>query len=257
MHGTSLPWLDPIIAHRGASGVAPENTLAAIRRAVELGAHWVEVDVRQTASGHLILMHDATLARTTNGRGKIAATPYEKIADLDAGGWFAPDFAGEPVPTLEAFVRLASKLDLCANIEIKTDPGDTDPGDTDPGEAEAVGRAVATLLRNQWPPNRPPPLLSSSSPEVLHGAAKMAANLPRGLVVRRVPSAAKLCEQARECVSIHVDHRFLTQAKTAHLIKNGYAILAYTVNRPARAKTLYAWGVAAIFIDYPEPERWR
>lgn len=247
MHGTSLPWLNPIIAHRGASGVAPENTLVAIRRAAELGARWVEVDVRQTASGHLILMHDATLARTTNGHGKIAATPYEKIADLDAGGWFAPDFTGEPVPTLEAFVHLAGELGLCANVEIKSETG----------EAEAVGRAVATLLLDQWPSDRPPPLISSTSPETLHGAAQMAANLPRGLVVNRVPGTVTLCEQAIECVSVHVDHRFLTQAKTARLIENGYAVLAYTVNRPARAKMLYAWGVAAIFTDYPEPERWR
>ena len=246
MHGTSLPWLDPIIAHRGASGVAPENTFAAIRRAAELGAHWVEVDVRRTASGHLILMHDATLTRTTNGRGKIAATPYEKIANLDAGGWFSPDFAGEPVPTLEAFIRLAGELGLYVNIEIKAETG----------EAEAVGRAVATLLRDQWPSDRPPPLISSFSLEVLHGATQMAPNLPRGLAVNRVPDTVTLCKQAIECVSVHVDHRFLTQAKTARLIKNGYTVLAYTVNRPARAKTLYAWGVAAIFTDYPEPERW-
>jgi len=125
------------------------------------------------------------------------------------------------------------------------------------GEAEAVGRAVATLLRDQWSPDRPPPLISSTSPEALHGVAQMAANLPRGLVVNRVPGTVTLCEQAIECVSVHVDHRFLTQAKTARLIKNGYAVLAYTVNRQARAKTLYAWGVAAIFTDYPEPERWR
>lgn len=242
-----LPWLEPIVAHRGASGTAPENTLAAIRRAAELGAHWVEVDVRQAASGDLVLIHDATLDRTTNGRGAIAKTPYETIAALDAGAWFAPDFVGEPVPTLQAFVRLAGDLGLCANVEIKPESD---------AQAHVIGHAVATVLGDHWPSHRPPPLISSTSPAALHAARDVAADFPRGLVVGRVPSAANLGKQASGCVSIHTDERFLTQAKTAFLIDRGYEVLAYTVNQPARAKTLFAWGVAAIFTDYPEPKRW-
>jgi len=246
MPAPSLPWLAPVIAHRGASAVAPENTLAAIRRAGELGASWVEVDVRRAASGELVLMHDATLDRTTNGRGNVAETPYKTLAGLDAGIWFGPGFAGEPIPTLEAFLRLAEELGLCANVEIKAEAS----------EAEEMGRDVAMALREHWPAHRATALISSTSPKALGAAAKAAPDFPRGLVVDQVPNEAALRDQALGCVSVHTNNFFLTQAKTALLTRLGYAALVYTVNRVKRAKTLYAWGVAAIFTDYPEPERW-
>ncbi len=88
-------------AHRGANYAAPENTLAAIRKAVELGADIVEMDVRQTKDGHLILMHNATVSHTTNGQGKVNNLTLEQIKALDAGSWFGEEFTGERVPTLE------------------------------------------------------------------------------------------------------------------------------------------------------------
>ncbi len=242
-----LPWLEPVIAHRGASGVAPENTLAAIRRAGELGARWVEVDVRRTASGHLVLMHDAILDRTTNGKGFVSQTSYEAIAELDAGAWFSADFAGEPVPTLEAFMALCGELGLAANIEIKAEAG----------EEDTVGQAIATTLREDWPATLPPPLISSDSPAVLRAAAQVVPDFPRGLVVTQVPSEAVLSERAWGCVSVHASNTFLTKARTALLVANGYAVLVYTVNEPDRAKTLFGWKVSAIFTDHPEPARWQ
>ncbi|MEQ9042580.1 MAG: glycerophosphodiester phosphodiesterase family protein [Alphaproteobacteria bacterium] len=241
-----LPWLEPIIAHRGASGVAPENTLAAIRRAGELGARWVEVDVRRTASGDLVLMHDASLERTTNGTGLVSETSYEKMAMLDAGGWFSPDFAGEPVPRLDAFLALCSELGLAANIEIKAET-----------EEDAVGHAVGEALREGWPSTLPPPLVSSDSPTVLRATAQAAPDFPRGLIVNHVPNQALLSEHAWGCVSVHANNVFLTKTQTAFLLANGYAVLVYTVNEPERAKTLFGWGVSAIFTDHPDPARWQ
>jgi glycerophosphoryl diester phosphodiesterase len=94
------------VAHRGASGHAPEHTFAAYDRALAMGADYIEQDLHLTADGELIVLHDDTLDRTTDGSGPVAAATLEEIRALDAGGWFAPEFAGERVPTLdELFAR--------------------------------------------------------------------------------------------------------------------------------------------------------
>src|SRR5271167_1963256 len=91
--------LPPVIGHRGAGGCAPENTLAGLRKAKELDCRWVEFDVRLTADGQLILLHDERLERTTDGSGKARSLPLSMIRRHDAGGWFGPSFTGERVPT--------------------------------------------------------------------------------------------------------------------------------------------------------------
>src|SRR4051794_30509551 len=102
MSSPDLTWLKRstdrppvVVAHRGASGLAPENTLAAFRLAVELGSPGVECDVHLTADGRVIVIHDATVDRTTNGSGEVAAQPFEALRALDAGRWFEARFAGE------------------------------------------------------------------------------------------------------------------------------------------------------------------
>lgn len=93
------------IAHRGASGYAPENTRAAFERAIEMGANAIETDVRLTIDGELVLMHDATVTRTTNGHGPVADHTLAELRALDAGGWFGEEHAGERVVTLDELVR--------------------------------------------------------------------------------------------------------------------------------------------------------
>ena len=98
---SSDDWSDfRIIAHRGASAAAPENTLAAIARAADLGARSVELDVMLSADGVPVIIHDTDLARTTNGTGPVAALAFEQLARLDAGSWFGAAFAGERIPSL-------------------------------------------------------------------------------------------------------------------------------------------------------------
>jgi len=89
------------VGHRGTVHLAPENTLAAFRKAIELGVDLVEIDVRETKDGHLVIMHDATVDRTTDGKGRVSDLTLEEIKRLDAGSWFSPKFAGERVPTLD------------------------------------------------------------------------------------------------------------------------------------------------------------
>ena len=109
----------PLIAHRGAPAHAPENTLTAVRMAKEMGARWIETDVRLTADGALVMIHDETLDRTTNGSGPVLMATAEEIRSLDAGSWFAPEFAGETVPTLHEFIACIRTEGLNLQLELK------------------------------------------------------------------------------------------------------------------------------------------
>lgn len=109
-----------VYAHRGASGVCPENTMAAFRKAVELGAGGIETDVQMTSDGVLVLCHDEKVDRTTNGRGLLASMNWSEVQALDAGSWFAPQFAGERIPTLEQLLDLVVESGIMLNIEIKS-----------------------------------------------------------------------------------------------------------------------------------------
>jgi glycerophosphoryl diester phosphodiesterase len=110
-----------ISAHRGFSAKAPENTLAALEAALEAGADVAEVDLRMTRDGHLVLMHDRSVDRTTGGRGRVSDLTLDEVRRLDAGAWFAPEFAGVAVPTLEEALRW-SKGRLGFLLELKNYP---------------------------------------------------------------------------------------------------------------------------------------
>lgn len=107
------------IAHRGASGFAPENTLAAFQRAVDLGADFIEFDVHCTKDGHCVVLHDRKVSRTTNGRGNVDDYTLEELRRLDAGGWFSPEFAGEKIPLLEEVFEIADGGKIGVNVELK------------------------------------------------------------------------------------------------------------------------------------------
>jgi len=112
----SLPHL--VVAHRGASGTAPENTLTAIGLALKAGALMIEIDVQITTDDQIVVFHDATLERTTNGHGQINRFSYEELKKLDAGSWFADRFRGEKIPLLDDVFRLI-RGKACINVEIK------------------------------------------------------------------------------------------------------------------------------------------
>jgi glycerophosphoryl diester phosphodiesterase len=117
-----LPWPSrfPVVvmAHRGFSGKAPENTLAAFRQAIEIGSDFIELDVRFSKDGHLVVFHDDTLERTTNGKGKVADFSLQDLRGLDAGSWFGSSFSGERIPTFQEVLDLA-KGRILVNIELK------------------------------------------------------------------------------------------------------------------------------------------
>jgi len=230
------------MGHRGARGHAPENTVASLRRAGELGASWVEFDAKLTRDGVPILMHDDTLKRTTDGRGAVADTTLAEIKALDAGRWFSPDFAGEPVPTLDEAMDALAARGMGANVEIKPCPGQ---------DAE-TGTAVARALAARWTGMQKPPFVSSFSGEALAAARAAAPEVPRGLLAEKFPDDWGAQLAALGCATFHLDHRRITADRVRAIRQAGYRVLAYTVNDAARARTLLDWGVESVMTDYPE-----
>ena len=231
--------LPRVIGHRGACSEAPENTIASIRRAKQLGALWVEFDVKLTREGVPILMHDERLERTTSGRGRVADHTLAAIRELDAGAWFAPAFAGEAVPTLKEALATCAELGLGINVEIKPCPG---------REAETARITVETLLEH-WPEDRPAPLISSFAPVCLAVARDLAPAVPRGYLAGSLPARWREQLDAYGCSTLHLNDRRTSARQRAAVLAAGVPLLLYTVNDPGRARELLGTGVKALFTD--------
>src|SRR5437016_13518001 len=108
-----------VIAHRGASGNAPENTMAAFKKAVALGANFIETDLQLSRDARLVAIHDATVNRTTNGQGTVHDMTLTELRRLDAGSWFGSEFAGERIPTLAEILAFSTKQDVAFYVQIK------------------------------------------------------------------------------------------------------------------------------------------
>jgi glycerophosphoryl diester phosphodiesterase len=235
--------LPKVAGHRGAAAYAPENTLEGFREAARRGIGWVEFDVKLSADGVPIVFHDDKLDRTTNGQGPVAAASFDRTRKLDAGSWFAPRFAGAHVPSFREVLELVRDLGLGANIEIKPCPG---------REVETAERAVA-LIEEQWPARRPLPLISSFKPASLAAVKAKAPALPRGLLVYEhgLPTWKRDASDLA-CSTVHCSEHNMTAAWAAEIRGLGYGLAVYTVNEPARARELMAFGVQCIISDAPD-----
>ncbi|VVE72071.1 glycerophosphodiester phosphodiesterase [Pandoraea captiosa] len=230
-----------IVSHRGGGKLAPENTVAAFEMGASLGLRMVEFDAKLSADNVVFLLHDDTVDRTSNGRGPAAQMTYAEIEKLDAGSWFGADgrFAGQVMPTLAQVAERCLSLGLAANVEIKPCPG---------REAE-TGKLVAEAVKTLWAGQPQAPLLSSFSYEALEAAAAAVPELPRGMLYEAVPTHWR--EDARKLgtVTLHASHKHLDGPQVAQIKAAGLHMLVYTVNEPARARELAAWGVDAICTD--------
>jgi glycerophosphoryl diester phosphodiesterase len=111
-----------VVGHRGAMGHCPENTLASFERGLELGADWIELDVHMSRDGVLVVIHDETVDRTTNGHGLVRDHSLAELKALDAGSWFGPEYAGQRIPTLDEVLAWARQRNTIVDIEIKNAP---------------------------------------------------------------------------------------------------------------------------------------
>ena len=232
-------WLYPhIVAHRGGGKLAPENTLAAIDMGARYGHTMIEFDAKLSKDGEIFLLHDDNLERTSNGWGVAGELNWQDLLCVDAGGWFSGEFKGEPLPLLSQVAERCRQHGMMANIEIKPTTG----------TGALTGKAVALAARELWS-GMTSPLLSSFEIDALEAAQQSVPELPRGLLLDEWREDWRELTTRLDCVSIHLNHKLLDEARVDALRDAGLRILVYTVNRPQRAAELLRWGVDCICTD--------
>lgn len=231
-----------IIAHRGASAYAPENTLAAFDKALALGSNFLEFDVMLSADGEPFIFHDDSLKRTTNGVGEFGLVDSTYLKTLDAGKWFSRHYTGEKIPHLKEVIQWLTFTDVNANIEVKPFPGTT----------EQTMVAVMTYLNRYWPQSKALPLISSFDRKALTLCRSIAPEMPLGLLIDEWDPHWLLRANELQCYSVHLNQNLLNAARVQEIKTNGFDLYAYTVNRKRLARKLLDWGVDAIFSDYPD-----
>jgi glycerophosphoryl diester phosphodiesterase len=232
-----------IIAHRGGGTLAPENTLAAMRCGLSHGFRAVEFDVMLSVDGVPVLMHDPTFGRTIAGSGSVAESTAGELAEMDAGSWFDPRFAGEKVPTFRQVIDFCHANGIWMNVEIKPAPG----------FAVETGRAAAQLLK-EWFDSRQNtggmmPLFSSFSTDALLAAKEVAPEIPRGFLIGTVPDDWQTILSDLGAIALHTNHKHLTPVQAQTIKDAGVGLFCYTVNEPERAREILSWGVDAFCTD--------
>jgi glycerophosphoryl diester phosphodiesterase len=217
-------------AHRGASGYAPENTIESFSKAIELGAAWIEFDIR-VVEGTPIVFHDRTLTRLTGFEGVVEEQSLDTVRALQV------QERGQ-IPLLrETLAILRGKAG--AQIELKG-----------PGSGKATAGVVSAELSQGWLPHNL--LVSSFSAEELQDFHQEVPAVPVGMLAKRLtPQTLALAKQFH-AYSIHLDFRYLTQEEVSLVQREGHKLFAYTVNRSEDLLRLYSLGVDGVFSDFPD-----
>ena len=232
-----------IIAHRGFSAVAPENTLVAMIRASELGVDACEMDVYRCKSGEIVVMHDGDVKRTTNGEGKITEMTFDRIQKLDAGSWKGQQYAGERVPTLNSVLQHLKTAGCRAVVEIKMEGISQDVLDV--VKAEGMWELTALI---------------AFSSTVVKEVRDLAPELPCAWLYgdeqdcTPAERARWIADQARACNTDIVDlaHTMLSEDVVTELHKCGLTVWGWTVDQPERMEDLIRWGIDGITSNCPD-----
>lgn len=235
------PQRDEVQAHRGASALAPENTLAAFRAAAEQGARWVELDVALLADGTLVVIHDDTVDRTTSGTGSLGDLTRADLDTLDAGTWFDPKFAGERLPTLEETIAVLGEVGLNANVEIKQHPHHK--------SLDQLVRAVQSAIATRSPHTQI--MISSFDPDCLRAMHKLEPELEMAMLWEDVP--ADWVEQlaAIPSTTIHMHFKALRIGLLEETSKRGIKVRAWTSNDPIELVSFWRAGLTGVITDNP------
>ncbi|MFF9778273.1 glycerophosphodiester phosphodiesterase [Streptomyces sp. NPDC013978] len=248
-----------VVAHRGASAYAPENTLAAVDKAHEMGFDWVENDVQRTSDGRLVVLHDATLARTTNveelyperAPWNVADFTAAEIGRLDAGSWFGADYAGARVPTLEQYMRRVSRNHQKLVLEIKN-----------PQLYPGIEQQTLKVLGNEgWlgPAHLEKLVIQSFSADTVRRVHELSPAVKTGLL--GTPDIADLPEYATFSDQINSSYTTISESyvATIHALGGPHGkpleILTWTVNDAANARRVADYGVDGIITNKPDVVR--
>ena len=227
-----------VIAHRGASGHAPENTLAAFRKAIAQRAAFIETDLQLSRDARFVAIHDDTVNRTTNGQGAVHDLTLPELQRLDAGQWFGSEFAGERIPTLEEILEFSKKHDVVFYLELK-------PSGSWGGEHALIG-----ALRESG--EIPRTVVISFDSEILGGLRQIEPTLMTGVLYDG--QIEKPIERALEVGArqLAVRANLVTPALLMEARKSDLQVVCWTVNHPAHMRLLIEAGVDGIMSDYPD-----
>lgn len=233
-----------IIAHRGASAYAPENTIAAFNVAFDMGADGIELDVAQNKDGEVVVIHDETVDRTTNGTGKVRELTSSQLHLLDAGAHFHEAFTGEHIPSLQEVFELFGQK-LLINVEIKnfSSPFDDLP------------EKVTNMIKKFRLEDRV--ILSSFNPVALIKAGRLAPEIPLAiLTMSSIPALIRwTIERTVHHQAVHPDQKLVTEEWLARNQSKCSRVNVWTVNQPEQIKALFDIGVDGIITNYPDLAR--
>lgn len=227
-----------LIGHRGVAGKFPENTKVSVQAAIDLGLNWVEVDVQPTKDNVLVVCHDHTVNRCSNGKGRVDQMTLSELKALDFGRWFSDEFANESIMTLSELLELAAENDLNLNIEVKVDHH----------SANDVAHMVAqTLLDGPLPKERV--LLSSFSHDIIRALHKHCVGYRLGVLSEFFTRKDRLLLEEVDAYSCNLNINWVRSRQINKLQQAGYKVMCYTVNNPNKLKHLPI--LDGIFSDHP------
>ena len=232
--------MSSIIGHRGVASLAPENTLAGIHKAAELGLGWIELDVTLLGDGTAVMFHDPTLDRTTNGEGELVNTSSGHVNTLDAGGWFSKHYENEPVPTLLAVLTLIKELGLGLNLELKSNGCNLD---------QLVNAVVDQLAQSGFPADQ---LLVSSFSHKALLLFRARSDVRIGCLFEYLSFGWKNKVNKLGAVSVHVSVKFLNEKQVGEIKRLGCEVYCYTINSQHDVLRLKGWKVDGVFSDCPQ-----
>ncbi len=225
------------IGHRGAAGTAPENTIASFRRALAIGVDAVELDVQRTRDGALVVIHDETVDRTTDGTGRVGDLSLGEIRRLDAGSRKGHEFAGERVPTLDEVID-AVGAPVALFVELK-----------DPARYPGIEREVLAVLRRRGVRGRAG--ISSFDHASLARVRAADPSVRLGFLYSRHDDPVGAA-RTLGAAAIHPPFRSVNADLVAAAHAAGLAVHTWTVNEPADVEAVRALAVDGIFSDHPE-----
>ncbi|SES01622.1 glycerophosphodiester phosphodiesterase [Psychrobacillus sp. OK032] len=229
-----------IYAHRGCSGTFPENTIAAFKAAARLPIHGVEFDVHMTKDGELVVIHDESINRTSNGSGFIKDMTLKEIQNYDFGIWFSNNFKGEKVPTLREVLYVFKDTHHHINIELKSDVF----------PYVGMEQKVLEMLKQYRLEDRV--VISSFNHEMIQNVKKQAPHIETAILFMEVMVAPHEYAQIVGADALHAFFPTALRKMGKEVIASGKQLRVFTVNEETYADMLHAVGVHAIFTDYPQ-----
>jgi len=231
----------PITAHRGLSSLAPENTLSALRLAAEHGVQWVEIDAIACGDGTIVMWHDNSVDRCSDGSGAMSQHSAQSIKQLDCGSWFSEQYRGEKMATIEEAIVLIQALGLGLNLEFKLYDN----------SVETVVAPVLALLKKYWT-DFDKLIISSFDQPALEYCHSQQPELQLAKLYEKIPENWLQQMQAINAVTCHCDYEHLQQSQVVELHRAGYEVYCYTPNTAAAVEQHWDWGIEGIITDYPQ-----